>query len=73
MGYVAAKQQNGERQLGMLAVALMDPTVRMLFFAGAVALFVLAAIGYERGKTSFLAAGLALFAFPFFWDALAAV
>jgi hypothetical protein len=57
----------------MLAVALMDPTVRMLFFAGAVALFVLAAIGYERGKTSFLAAGLAVFAFPSFWDALAAV
>jgi hypothetical protein len=34
---------------------------------------VLAAIGYQRGKLSFVAAGLAAFAFPFFWDALAAV
>ncbi len=51
----------------------MDPTIKMLFFAVAVALFVLAAIGYERGKVSFVAAGLAAFVFPFFWDALAAV
>lgn len=50
----------------------MDPTLRALFFAAAIALFVLAAIGYQRGKISFLAAGLAAFAFPFFWDALAA-
>jgi hypothetical protein len=57
----------------MLAVALMDPTIKMLFFGGAVVLFVLAAIGYERGKVSFLAAGLAAFVFPFFWDALATV
>ncbi len=55
----------------MFAVAVMDPTIRMLFFAAAVALFVLAAIGYERGKGSFVAAGLAAFTFPFFWDALA--
>jgi hypothetical protein len=55
----------------LLAVELMDPTIRMLFFAAAVALFVLAAIGYERGKMSFVAAGLAAFVFPFFWDALA--
>ena len=40
---------------------------------GTVALFVLAAIGFERGKVSFVAAGLAAFAFPFFWDALAEV
>jgi hypothetical protein len=57
----------------MLAVALMDPTIKMLFFGGAVVLFVLAAIGYERGKVSFLAAGLAAFVVPFFWDALATV
>jgi hypothetical protein len=44
----------------------------MIFFGVAVALFVLAAIGYQRGKVSFLAAGLGCFAFPFFWDALAA-
>jgi hypothetical protein len=57
----------------MFAVAVMDPTVKMLFYAAAVALFVLAAIGYQRGKLSFVAAGLAAFAFPFFWDALAAI
>lgn len=55
-----------------LAVAVMDPTIRMIFYAAAVVLFVLAAIGYERGKVSFVAAGLAAFVFPFFWDALAA-
>jgi hypothetical protein len=37
-----------------------------------VILFVLASFGYERGRVSFVAAGLAAFAFPFFWDALAA-
>ena len=56
-----------------LAVAVMDPTVKMIFYAAAVVLFVLAAIGYERGKVSFVAAGLAVFVFPFFWDALAAM
>jgi len=56
-----------------LAVAVMDPTVKMIFYAAAVVLFVLAAIGYERGKVSFVAAGLAAFVFPFFWDALAAM
>ena len=55
----------------MFAVAVMDPTIKMLFYAAAVALFVLAAIGYQRGKVSFLAAGLAAFTLPFFWDALA--
>lgn len=55
----------------LLAVELMDPTIRMIFYAAAVVLFVLAAIGYERGKVSFVAAGLAAFVFPFFWDALA--
>jgi len=55
----------------LLAVAVMDPTIKMIFFAAAVALFVLSAIGFERGKMSFVAAGLAAFAFPFFWDALA--
>jgi hypothetical protein len=57
----------------ILAVSRMDPTIQMLFYAAAVALFVLAAIGYSRGKVSFLAAGLAAFAFPFFWNALAEV
>ncbi|HET6954821.1 MAG TPA: hypothetical protein VFI47_30955 [Acidimicrobiales bacterium] len=56
----------------LMAVEGMDPTVKMIFFAAAVVLFVLAAMGYTRGKVSFMAAGLAAFAFPFFWDALAA-
>jgi hypothetical protein len=56
----------------LLAVSTMDPTVRMIFFAAAVALFVLSSFGYERGRISFLSAGLAAFVFPFFWDALAA-
>jgi hypothetical protein len=55
----------------LLAVAVMDPTIKMIFYAAAVVLFVLAAIGYQRGKVSFIAAGLAAFAFPAFWDALA--
>jgi hypothetical protein len=53
----------------MFVVAVTDPTTKMLFYAAAVALFVLAAIGFERGKVSFVAAGLAA-AFPFFSDAL---
>ncbi|HEX6569783.1 MAG TPA: hypothetical protein VF015_11475 [Acidimicrobiales bacterium] len=56
----------------ILAVDAMDPTVKMIFFAVAVALFILASVGYQRGKVSFIGAGLAAFAFPFFWDALAA-
>jgi hypothetical protein len=56
----------------ILAVNAMDPTLKMIFYAIAVVLFVLAAVGYQRGKVSFMAAGLAAFVFPFFWDALAA-
>jgi hypothetical protein len=55
----------------LFAVAVMDPTIKMIFYAAAVVLFALAAIGFERGKVSFVAAGLAAFVFPFFWDALA--
>jgi hypothetical protein len=55
----------------LFAVAVMDPTIKMIFYAAAVVLFVLAAIGYERGRVSFVAAGLAAFVFPFLWDALA--
>lgn len=56
----------------LLAVEPMDPTVKMIFFGVATAVFVLAALGYSWGKVSLIAGGLALFAFPFFWDALAA-
>jgi hypothetical protein len=55
----------------LLAVSTIDPTVKMIFYAVAVALFVLAAVGYERGRVSFVAAGLAAFVFPAFWNALA--
>jgi hypothetical protein len=55
----------------LFAIAVMDPTIKMIFYAAAVVLFVLAAIGFERGRVSFVAAGLAAFVFPFFWDALA--
>ncbi len=56
----------------MLAISALDPTIRAILFGAAVVLFVLAALGYERGKAGFMAAGLAAFVFPFFWDALAA-
>jgi hypothetical protein len=56
----------------LLAVSTMDPTVRMIFFAAAVVAFALSAFSYERGRMSFVPAGLALFVFPSFWDALAA-
>lgn len=56
----------------LLAVSQMDATVRMLFYGAAVVLFVMGAIGYSWGKVSMVSAGLALFVFPFFWDALAA-
>jgi hypothetical protein len=54
------------------AVSALDPTLRMIFFAAALVLFALGAVGYSWGKVQLVAAGLALFTFPFFWDALAA-
>jgi hypothetical protein len=56
----------------LLAVTAMDPTVKMILYAAAVICFALAAVGYSWGKVSLIGAGLALFVFPFFWDALAA-
>jgi hypothetical protein len=55
----------------LVAVATMDPTIKMLFFGVAVVCFVLSATGYAWGKVSLVGAGLAAFAFPAFWDALA--
>lgn len=57
----------------LLAVEVMDPEPKMIFYLAAVILFVLSAIGYSKGKLSFMGAGLACFAFPSFWDQLAAV
>ena len=56
----------------MLAVNAMSPTIQFIFYGAAVVLFVLAALGFEKGKLGLLALGLAVFAFPFFWAALAA-
>jgi hypothetical protein len=55
----------------LIAVSQMDPTVQMILYGAAVALFVLSAVGYTYGKISLIGAGLACFAFPFFWNALA--
>ena len=54
----------------MFAVSALDPTIKALVLGVAVVLFVLAGVGFERGKLGFLALGLAFFAFPFFWEAL---
>jgi len=53
-------------------VSGLDPTLRMVFFAAALVLFALAAVGWSWGKVQMMALGLAFFTFPFFWDALAA-
>lgn len=54
------------------AVAGLDPTLRMIFFAIALVLFAVAGTGYSWGKVHLIGLGLAFFTFPFFWDALAA-
>jgi hypothetical protein len=54
------------------AVSGLDPTLRMIFFAAALVLFALGAVGWSWGKVQTVALGLAFFTFPFFWDALAA-
>ena len=54
----------------LLAVDVMDQRQRDVL--AAVILFVLSAIGYSR-QGVVLAPGLACFAFPFFWDQLAAM
>jgi hypothetical protein len=56
----------------LLAVSQLDPTLRMVFFLVALVLFILAAVGVGLGRVNLIAAGLGFFAFPFFWDALAA-
>ena len=51
----------------------MDPKVQFFFYLGAVACFVLSALGGARGRSALavpvdlLALGLALFAFPTLW------
>jgi hypothetical protein len=55
----------------LLALGLMDPTVRGIFMLVAVVLFVIAAF-VPFPKVQLVALGLAFFAFPFMWDAFAA-
>lgn len=55
-----------------LAVATLDPTVQALFYGVAVVLFVLAAFGVGGPRPALLPLGLAVFAFVFAWQALAA-
>jgi hypothetical protein len=63
-----------EREGGVLAVSVLSPGWRTIFFLIAVILFILGGVGYrfpgERIRLDSL--GLAFFVFPFFWDAWAA-
>jgi hypothetical protein len=57
----------------MLAVATMDPAAQTVFYAIAVLLFALTAFAVRVPlAVNGVALGLAFFAFPFFWNALAA-
>jgi hypothetical protein len=57
----------------MLAVEVLSSGWRLFFYGIAVILFILAAVGAQPRvpKVNLVAAGLAFFAFPFAWDALA--
>lgn len=56
----------------MIAVAALSPTLRALVFLAAFVLFAVAAFGGAHPRFNLMAGGLAVFAIPFFWDALAA-
>jgi hypothetical protein len=56
----------------LLAVSAMDPVVQFCFFLVAVILFILASFNVSSPRLGLLAAGLACFAIPFMWNALAA-
>ncbi len=56
----------------MLAVSAMEPTVQFVFFLAAVILFAIAACGVVAARVNLVALGLACFAVPFMWNALAA-
>lgn len=55
----------------MFAAAQMDPVLQFAFFLVAIILFVLAAFNVPA-RVGLLALGLASFAVPFAWNALAA-
>jgi len=56
----------------MLAMSPMDPTIQGLFFLAAVICFALSFIAFSWGRYNLIGLGLALFAFPFMWNAFAA-
>ncbi len=56
----------------LLAVSAMDPMIVFVFYLVAVILFVLAALNVSSPRVGLLALGLAFFAVPFAWNALAA-
>lgn len=55
----------------LLAVSEMDPVLSFCFFLVAIVLFVLAALNVPA-RVGLMALGLAAFAVPFAWHALAA-
>jgi hypothetical protein len=57
----------------MLAIEAMGDTVRLVFYAVALVLFVLAGIGFKPvgDRVHFVGLGLGAFTFPVFWDLLA--
>lgn len=56
----------------MLAIETMSPEVAAAFYGLAVVAFALCAFGVVLGRVGLLCLGAALFAFPSFWNSLAA-
>ena len=58
----------------MLAINVMGATPRAIFYIVAIALFILAGIGFKRAgdRVHWVGLGLAAAFFPVMWDALAA-
>ena len=56
----------------MFAIHTMSPNIQGVFFLVAVVLFLLGATKYAQSKHNLMAAGLAVFAFVFMWNAFAA-
>jgi hypothetical protein len=56
----------------ILAIEAMDPVLQAVFYTVAVILFVIAAFGVATGRVAMVPLGLAFFATPFAWNALAA-
>jgi hypothetical protein len=59
----------------MLAISIMGATPRAVFYVIAVALFILAGIGFKgaSSRVHWIGLGLAAAFFPVMWDAIAGV